>query len=61
VQVDWYKEDACHAPGDQASALAAYGKMRDALNSSGCVIYNCCLSKLAFGRKGLMPHGNYWT
>ena len=34
-KIDWYKEDACYATGDQATALAEYGKMRDALNSSG--------------------------
>ena len=35
-KIDWYKEDACYASGDQATALAEYGLMRDALNKSGC-------------------------
>ena len=34
-KIDWYKEDACYASGAQPAALAAYGKMRDALNMSG--------------------------
>eukprot|EP01052_Picozoa_sp_SAG31_P024686 SAG31_NODE_2117_length_6412_cov_7.762712_3_plen_79_part_00 len=25
-KIDWYKEDACYATGDQATALAQYGE-----------------------------------
>jgi hypothetical protein len=38
-KIDWYKEDACYATGDQATAIADYGKMRDALNSSGYPVW----------------------
>ena len=30
-QIDYLKEDSCHASGDHATAFAQYGKMRDAL------------------------------
>ena len=39
-KIDWYKEDACYASGDQATALGEYGKMRDALNKTGYSEYN---------------------
>lgn len=37
--VDYLKEDSCNAPRDQPSALAQYGKMRDALNATGRPIF----------------------
>jgi hypothetical protein len=34
--VDWWKEDSCYSDsGDHATAIAEYGKMRDALNATG--------------------------
>ena len=38
-KIDWYKEDACYATGEQSTALAQYGKMRDALNASGYPVW----------------------
>lgn len=38
-KVDWYKEDACYASGDQGTALGLYGKMRDALNATGYPVW----------------------
>lgn len=37
--VDYLKEDSCNAPTDHATAVAQYGKMRDALNATGRPIY----------------------
>ena len=34
-KIDWYKEDACYASGDQTTAVNLYEKMRDALNKTG--------------------------
>eukprot|EP00038_Savillea_parva_P017955 m.21952 g.21952 ORF g.21952 m.21952 type:complete len:584 (-) comp3945_c0_seq1:96-1847(-) len=38
-KVDWYKEDSCYASGDQATAIAEYAKMRDALNATGYPVW----------------------
>lgn len=41
--VDYLKEDSCNAPGDHQTAFAEYGKMRDALNSTGRkVLFSLC-------------------
>eukprot|EP00041_Stephanoeca_diplocostata_P018083 m.375207 g.375207 ORF g.375207 m.375207 type:complete len:544 (+) comp20915_c0_seq2:152-1783(+) len=37
--VDYLKEDSCHAPNDPKDGFAMYGKMRDALNKTGRPIY----------------------
>lgn len=38
-QIDYLKEDSCHATADHSAAFSEYGTMRDALNSTGRPIY----------------------
>eukprot|EP00045_Choanoeca_perplexa_P013128 m.147065 g.147065 ORF g.147065 m.147065 type:complete len:541 (-) comp16248_c0_seq17:36-1658(-) len=38
-QVDWYKEDACYAAGDEKTALEEYANMSKALNATGRPIW----------------------
>mmetsp|Transcript_20067 Transcript_20067/g.52115 ORF Transcript_20067/g.52115 Transcript_20067/m.52115 type:complete len:576 (+) Transcript_20067:146-1873(+) len=38
-KVDWYKEDSCYAAGSEATAIAEYAKMRDALNATGYPVW----------------------
>lgn len=41
--VDYLKEDSCNATGDHETAFAEYGRMRDALNSTGRkVLFSLC-------------------
>lgn len=35
IGVDWWKEDSCDSSGTHAEQIAAYAKMRDALNATG--------------------------
>ena len=40
IKVDWWKEDSCYSPaGTEADQIAAYAKMRDALNATGRKIW----------------------
>ena len=38
-KVDWFKEDSCDSSGSDDEQIAAYAKMRDALNSSGYPVW----------------------
>jgi alpha-galactosidase len=38
-KVDWYKEDSCYSGGTEDEQIAAYAKMRDALNATGRKIW----------------------
>ena len=38
-KVDWFKEDSCYSSGTHEQQIAAYAKMRDALNATGRPIW----------------------
>jgi alpha-galactosidase len=38
-KVDWFKEDSCNSGGNESVQIAAYAKMRDALNATGYPIW----------------------
>ena len=43
AQVDYLKEDSCHATTDHGTAFEEYGRMRDALNATGRhILFSLC-------------------
>jgi alpha-galactosidase len=59
-QVDYLKEDSCHAPSDQADAFRQYGLMRDSLNQTGRpIFFSLCGWNSWYAEKGASL-GNSW-
>ena len=60
TKIDWFKSDSCYASGDQQTAIAEYGKMRDALNATGRPIWFALCGWLPWYAPVGATLGNSW-
>ena len=61
--IDWWKEDSCYSNGTDSEQIAAYAKMRDALNNTGRPIWFALCGWKEFyatDPKGGQLIGNSW-